>query len=152
MEGNRTASSKGTTTKNGGLGGKASPKRSTRYSFLGPFHFAKGPAYFIPTTAARQIVQSTELRIDFDATVVSANITRPEKTIPWEDVYTGMALTQVASGASMASVHMHMALYAESFQFASTQSVLLWHMKIKRPGRIADVERWSQQQPPCMAI
>ena len=70
--------------------------------------------------------------------------------MPWEDVFTGMALAQSASGGALASVHMHMALYAEGWQFASTPSVLLWHMKAKNPDRIVEVERWSSQQQPCV--
>ena len=82
----------------------------------------------------------------------SANDSRKEKFLPWEDVFTGMALAQSATelGGALASVHTHMALYAEGWQFATTPSVLLWHMKSKIPDRIVEVERWSSQQQPCV--
>ena len=80
----------------------------------------------------------------------SANDSRNEKFLPWEDVFTGMALAQSATGGALASVHMPMALYAEGWQFATTPSVLLWHMKSKIPDRIVEVERWSSQQQPCV--
>ena len=106
--------------------------------------------YFVSSTLVSQLVADAELQQHADETLSSANSSHNERFLPWEDVYTGMALTQAASGPALASVHMHMALYAEGWQFSSTPSVLLWHMKIKKPARIIEVERWSEQQEPCV--
>ena len=106
--------------------------------------------YFVSSTLVSQLAADAELQQHADETLSSANSSHNERFLPWEDVYTGMALTQAASGPALASVHMHMALYAEGWQFSSTPSVLLWHMKIKKPARIIEVERWSEQQEPCV--
>jgi len=107
--------------------------------------------YFVSNQLVAQLNADAGLQAHFAQTVRSANDSRKERFLPWEDVFTGMALTQAASGQALASVHMHMALYAEGWQFASTPSVLLWHMKAKRPDRIGEIERWSAQQPSCVA-
>lgn len=120
-------------------------------NLIGPFNFAKGPMYFVSHSLVAQLNADPGLKRHTDDTVRSADGARKERFLPWEDVFTGVALTQSASGKALASVHMHMALYAEGWQFASTPSVLLWHMKAKRASRIGDVERWSSQQSPCVA-
>jgi len=106
--------------------------------------------YFVSRALVAQLNADAALQRHASDTVRSANDSRAERFLPWEDVFTGMALAQSASGGALASVHLHMARYAEGWQFASTPSVLLWHMKIKTPHRIVDVERWSSQQQPCM--
>jgi len=117
---------------------------------IGPFNFAKGPMYFVSHRLVAQLNVDGALQRQVSATVRSANDSRNEKFLPWEDVFTGMALAQSATGGALASVHMPMALYAEGWQFATTPSVLLWHMKSKIPDRIVEVERWSSQQQPCV--
>ena len=106
--------------------------------------------YFVSQRLVAQLNVDGALQRHASDTVRSANDSRKERFLPWEDVFTGMALAQSASGGALASVHMHMALYAEGWQFASTPSVLLWHMKAKNPDRIVEVERWSSQQQPCV--
>jgi len=106
--------------------------------------------YFVSHRLVAQLNVDGALQQQASATVRSANDSRNEKFLPWEDVFTGMALAQSASGGALASVHMPMALYAEGWQFATTPSVLLWHMKSKIPDRIVEVERWSSQQQPCV--
>ena len=109
-----------------------------------------GPMYFVSHRLVAQLNVDGALQRQVSATVRSANDSRNEKFLPWEDVFTGMALAQSATGGALASVHMPMALYAEGWQFATTPSVLLWHMKSKIPDRIVEVERWSSQQQPCV--
>ena len=106
--------------------------------------------YFVSHRLVAQLNVDGALQRQVSATVRSANDSRNEKFLPWEDVFTGMALAQSATGGALASVHMPMALYAEGWQFATTPSVLLWHMKSKIPDRIVEVERWSSQQQPCV--
>ena len=106
--------------------------------------------YFVSHRLVAQLNLDGALQRHATDTVRSANDSRKERFLPWEDVFTGMALTQSASRGPLASVHVHMALYAEGWQFASTSSVLLWHMKAKIPDRIVEVERWSSQQQPCV--
>ena len=106
--------------------------------------------YFVSRRLVAQLNADAAVQRHASDTVRSANDSRKERFLPWEDVFTGMALAQSASGGALASVHMHMALYSEGWQFATTPSVLLWHMKIKIPHQIVEVERWSSQQQPCV--
>ena len=127
------------------------PRRRPLYLALRSpsFRCPAGPMYFVSRALVAQLNADAALQRHASDTVRSANDSRAERFLPWEDVFTGMALAQSASGGALASVHLHMARYAEGWQFASTPSVLLWHMKIKSPHRIVDVERWSSQQQPC---
>ena len=123
-----------------------------RCAHLRPERCPAGPMYFVSRRLLAQLNVDGALQQHAIATVRSANDSRKEKFLPWEDVFTGMALAQSATelGGALASVHTHMALYAEGWQFATTPSVLLWHMKSKIPDRIVEVERWSSQQQPCV--
>ena len=106
--------------------------------------------YFVSRRLVAQLNIDGALQRHAGDTVRSANTSHNERFLPWEDVFTGMALTQSALGGPLASVHVHMALYAEGWKFASTPSVILWHMKAKVPDRIVEVERWSEQQQLCV--
>ena len=97
--------------------------------YIGPMPFAKGPLYFMARELAAQLSADRGLAADAAETIASAlNTSYREPTWPWEDIYTGLALTQVAtapppSGAAargaaavpLVAVHIGSDAFMESF-------------------------------------
>lgn len=119
--------------------------------YIGPFFFAKGPLYFISRELVAQMNDDRGLRRDAVETVASAlNVSYKEPTWPWEDIYTGLALTQTATahGAPLAAVHIGRDAFLESYsggrgrELVLKQSMLLWHERAKLAAQMRQAHRW----------
>ena len=69
----------------------------------------------------------------------------PPSVIPYEDVYTGLALAKVARGAALTAVQMGKQVFSDLWGFYIAPSTLLWHQRFKDPSRIVLVHRWAKQ-------
>lgn len=103
----------------------ARPARSTRGAGLhGPFFFAKGPLYFLSARVAAAIVADAAIAREAQAIVRSTlNRTRADVaaqrgavlhgSTPWEDVWTGYAISRLAAPLRVGVVDIGWALFAE---------------------------------------
>ena len=81
---------------------------------IGPFHFTRGPAYFVGAGIVRQLLDDVILQAHMRATLDAADVaTNLSTTLPWEDVYTGLALSEAARGAGLAYVHVGCEVYSD---------------------------------------
>ena len=72
---------------------------------IGPFPFTRGPAYFVGAGIVRQLLDEVGLQAHMRATLDAADgATNLSTTLPWEDVYSGLALSEAAHGADLAYV------------------------------------------------
>ena len=76
-----------------------------------------------------------------DAADVATNLST---TLPWEDVYTGLALSEAAHGADLAYVHVGCEVYSDEWGFFAAPSTLIWHMRSKIASRIRELQAWSE--------
>ena len=108
----------------------------TNESILGPFHFAKGPLFFLSSALVLSLVTATDLRRYVDLLVATSSSLRQ---VPWEDVVTGLGLALAAGGPNLAAVHAPKAIFAAASGPYSTagnggvrRSTLIWHESLKR--------------------
>ena len=127
-----------------------SMREKVNHSLLYPVHFAKGPMYFVSTPLIRQLVADPEVRSYALTVIASANSTHREKTLPWEDVYTGLALVRTARGGSPAFVHMGSRVISEGYgayaKMGFGANTLLFHAnteKARDKERYAKMHRWA---------
>ena len=123
-------------------------------AFIGPYPFAKGPLYFLDASLAAQLAADRRLAHHARAALRSANDSRREPTWPWEDIYTGLALANLATGAGLAAVHIGSSAFLESFSnpnrgdgLVMRRSALLWHDRAKKAPHIVKAEAWAAARP-----
>ena len=133
-------------------------KNQSNHSFLHPIHFAKGPMYFVSTPLVTQIVADSEMRAYALTVIASANSTHRERTLPWEDVFTGLALSRSVRGVTPAFVHMGSRIVSEAYgvysKFGFGANTLLFHTntaKARGKERYAEMHRWALQHH-CRAV
>ena len=125
--------------------------------FVGPLPFAKGPLYFMSRELAAQLSSDRALRRDAAATISSAlNTTYREPVWPWEDIYTGLALTQVATSPQppppLVAVHIGGDAFLESFStgrgrgLVLKETMLLWHDRAKLTTQMRTAHEWTHAQ------
>ena len=114
---------------------------------IGPFHFTRGPAYFVGAGIVRQLLDDVILQAHMRATLDAADVaTNLSTTLPWEDVYTGLALSEAAHGADLAYVHVGCEVYSDEWGFFAAPSTLIWHMRSKIASRIRELQAWSESR------
>jgi hypothetical protein len=135
----------------------AAPKAQPEGLFVGPLPFAKGPLYFMSRELAAQLSSDRALRRDAAATISSAlNTTYREPVWPWEDIYTGLALTQVATSPQppqpLVAVHIGDDAFLESFsmrrgrELVLKETMLLWHDRAKDATQMRTANEWTRAQ------
>jgi len=132
----------------------APPDEQPEGLFVGPLPFAKGPLYFMSRELAAQLSGDRALRRDAAVTISSAlNTTYREPTWPWEDIYTGLALTQVATSPQpLVAVHIGNDAFLESFSMGRgpglvlKETMLLWHERGKRAKQMRAAHEWAHAQ------
>ena len=108
---------------------------------IGPYHFTRGPAYIVGAGIVRQLLDDVILQAHMRATLDAADVaTNLSTTLPWEDVYTGLALSEAAHGADLATSTSAARCTATSGFFAAP-STLIWHMRSKIASRIRELRR-----------
>jgi hypothetical protein len=120
---------------------------------VGPFCFAKGAAFWLSTPLARQLAEHEGVRTDLLATAEAAELSEAEvvrgrhttRSIPYEDVYLGLALARAARGASLTAVQLGKQAFSDLWGFFVAPSTLLWHQRFKDPSRIGLVHRWARR-------
>jgi len=108
----------------------------------GPFHFAKGPMFYLSSSLAAGLVQSSAVQRNWDATMATTNQGSIKGIRPWEDVWTGLALALSAAGDHLAAVHISLSAFSEG-GVPVVPSTVLWHagpFKANLPGRIRERE------------
>ena len=122
----------------------------SNHSLLGPVHFAKGPMYFISSSLVSQIVADPEVKTYAMTVIASANHSRREKALPWEDVYTGVALTRAVAAESAAYVHMGSRVISEAYGIYAKQgfsdNTILFHANTagaRRMDRYSAMHGWA---------
>ena len=125
----------------------------------GPFHFPKGPLFFLSRSLVADIVRADgEQQLD-DITrtfltggVNSSNTTaRVRGVLPWDDVFTGMKLATVVAGSGLVAVHSGLLAFAEPWgaypgYFLPRSSTLLWHETLKLTTRLGLVHSWAHRR------
>ena len=127
---------------------------------------AKGPLYFLTSDLARGIFDDGALMADGDAAVAAvaarASAGVVAKLIPYEDIWTGYAVSRLdvgrrrvafrmrpgtlsAARASLGVVHLPWSLFAERWGFFLARSTIVWHMKLKDPERLRLAHLWVQR-------
>ena len=126
-------------------------------AFIGPYPFAKGPLYFLDARLAAQLAADRRLAHHARTALRSANDSNREPTWPWEDIYTGLALANLATGAGLAAVHIGSSAFLESFSnpnrgdgLVMRRSALLWHDRAKKAPHIVKADAWAAARP-CAA-
>ena len=123
---------------------------------IGPFHFAKGPCFFISTPLVRQMRRSSEVQRLSNAAIAAAdNITR-KGLLPYEDVFAGLGLALAAHGPhDLYAVHVGDTEASDGvFMEAHSRrvptdylglapSTLVHHEKYKHQHRIETAHRWA---------
>ncbi|KAL3899644.1 MAG: hypothetical protein SGPRY_012609, partial [Prymnesium sp.] len=59
---------------------------------LGPFHFAKGPMFYLSSSLAVDLLNSASVQHNWNATMATTKTSNVKGIRPWEDVWTGFAL------------------------------------------------------------
>ena len=112
---------------------------------IGPFHFTRGPAYFVGAGIVRQLLDDVILQAHMRATLDAADVaTNLSTTLPWEDVYTGLALSEAAHGA-LAYVHVGCEVYGRVGLLRGPEHADLAHA-IEDCGRIRELQAWSESR------
>lgn len=116
--------------------------------------FPKGPLYLLTTSLALELLSSAWLARHLNATLESAaNERQGERIIPWEDVYTGLALARVvrAQGGASSTFTPDLAIVdaqpvvSDSYGVMVKPSTIVWHMHhTYQPSRIAFVHDWLE--------
>ena len=125
--------------------------------FVGPLPYAKGPLYFMSRELAAQLSGDVALRREAGATISSArNTTYREPLWPWEDIFTGLALTQVARSPQptqpLVAVHIGDDAFLESFsmrrgrELVLKETMLLWHDRAKDATQMRTANQWTRAQ------
>ena len=91
--------------------GSVNEERSV--AFYGPFHFAKGPLFFMSSPLAAGLRSSDLIKRQWETTMATTNESSLKGIRPWEDVWTGLALARSAADENLAAVHIGMASFAE---------------------------------------
>lgn len=130
-------------------GTEAGRPRSNR-TLHGPFPFAKGPLYFVSSPLIAQLTASEWLTRDLAQTLEPRESDRRATAeMPFEDVYTGMALARIATGGGLAYVHIgtsQSVLYADGWGMRLRPSTVVWHMRTDRPVRIRFAQHWAERR------
>ena len=143
-----------------------SPRGRRRGLFIGPFHFPKGPLFFLSRGLVAQLVADDGVRVEAAAAVASvinqsdatsANLSSPENYVPWEDAFVGLALAQAANGSGLTAVDIggtltDLGAYTEPWThhlradaLGLAPSTLVFHDTNKRPSRLVQAQRWAKQ-------
>ena len=114
----------------------------------GPFHFAKGPMFYMSSSLASGLMHSLAVQRNWDATMATTNMGSIKGIRPWEDVWSGLALALSAAGDNLAAVHMGLSAFSEGGGTAANvgPSTVLWHAgssKSLLPERIRSRENSS---------
>ena len=135
-----------------------SARDKLNHTFISPVHFAKGPMYFVSSPLVAQLSSSREFREYAMVTIASANGTRREKTMPWEDAFTGLSILRHVSGVRAAYVHMGSRIFSEAFgvysKFGFSQNTILYHAntaKARAPARYNAMHYWAMDNH-CRAL
>ena len=127
-------------------------QNKSNHTLVAPVHFAKGPMYFVSAPLVMQLVNDPELRAYTTIVIASANYTAGSRhrVLPWEDVYTGLALTRSVAGVSAAYVHMGSRVAGESYGIYSKvgfgHNTILFHANTKSSRsmeRYMAMHRWA---------
>jgi hypothetical protein len=127
-------------------------QNKSNHTLVAPVHFAKGPMYFVSAPLVMQLVNDPELRAYTTIVIASANYTAGSRhrVLPWEDVYTGLALTRSVAGVSAAYVHMGSRVAGESYGIYSKvgfgHNTILFHANTKSSRsmeRYTAMHRWA---------
>ena len=127
--------------------GSAPSTCSDSASFLYPVHFAKGPIYFVSRRLVGELTASESVRTEAARAIASS----AEHGVPWEDVFTGMALARVArldNETTFAYVHAGAAVFGEATGRAYSRggfkrTTIAWHDK--NTARTARYHSWAAQ-------
>ena len=127
-------------------------------SRVGPFHFAKGPLFFVSTPLVRQLRRSNDARSLAEAAIATANRSHDESLLPWEDVLNGLALavssTTRGNNNAIHAIHVGETPFGSGVfiephssrvpgdYLALAPSTLLLHEKYKHHNRIGIAHRW----------
>ena len=141
--------------------GRCRRKTNASADVLGPFPFARGPAYFLSTELVEALLADAWLAADLNETIASllqldarrrdrATARHARVSMVWEDVYTGRALTRVAAaGPGLALVENGFGngapspTYSDGWGMQLAPSTLIWHPRTKlRPYRVAFAHHW----------
>ena len=125
---------------------------------VGPFHFAKGPLFFVSTPLVRQLRRSNDARSLAEAAIATANRSHDESLLPWEDVLNGLALavssTTRGNNNAIHAIHVGETPFGSGVfiephssrvpgdYLALAPSTLLLHEKYKHHNRIGIAHRW----------
>ena len=127
--------------------------RETQGGVWGPFPFARGPLYMVSRSLVAELLASAWLRELWNATLASAADLSHERTLPYEDVFTGLALSaaikehpglalvETGYGNGWASP-----VYSDGWGLALKSSTLIMHMRTKVASRIAFSHRWLETE------
>ena len=108
---------------------------------IGPFHFTRGPAYFVGAGIVRQLLDDVVLQAHMRATLDAADVaTNLSTTLPWEDVYTGLACRRRRT-APTSPTSTSAARCIPTSGDSSPPSTLIWHMRsrVQPDPRVAGV-------------
>ena len=138
----------------------ASTAARRRLPLEGPFHFAKGPLYCMSHGLAARLTADISLRRQ-TADIMALPIRNTDVMWPFEDVWIGYALAQIASQIRAGSgsgpevpstlVAVDMVAPGASSTFLEghglwiSAGTLVWHMSTKIPRRIEVVHAWRQR-------
>lgn len=120
----------------------------------GPFPFARGPLYMLSTALVAELLGSERMHAEWDATLQSAaDERRRERVLPYEDVFTGWALSKIiAPQRGLALVEngfgngAESPVYSDGWGLALRSSTLIYHMRTKQPSRLAFAHRWLETE------
>ena len=114
-------------------------------SVHGPFVFAKGPLYFLSAALVSRFLADASLMADGHAAAAVAPSATSHRRKPWEDVFTGYALSRLGV-ARVGVVDVPWSAVTEQWGFMAKPSALLYHMKRpKDPARILAMQAWASK-------
>lgn len=131
----------------------------------GPFPFARGPFYFVSARLVQTLLQSEWFQSDLNqtlSTLASVDDAKRRKNknnlrdaMVWEDVYTGYALSKVATGPGLALVENGFGngaaspTYSDGWGMQLAPSTLVWHQRTKKRTAYppAFAHHWKEEQP-----
>lgn len=128
-------------------------------ALIGPFHFAKGPLFFLSAALVRQAILSREVRRLARAAIDAADRgSSSDGMMPYEDVFAGLALALAASApqeiyavhtgdtAGGGGVFTEPQSQANPGDYlALAPATLFYHEKYKHHERIAAAHSWLRQ-------
>lgn len=127
-------------------------QNKSNHTLVGPVHFAKGPMYFVSAPLIAQLVADPSVQAYTMTVIASANYSAGSrhKVLPWEDVFTGLALTRTVAGVNAAYVHMGSRVAGESYGIYSKMgfghNTILFHANTKSSrsmDRYVAMHRWA---------